>query len=415
MSIPTRLLFYLAIANTWRRELWNLPVGTWSIASVMLISRCVVTEVFQYGVLTYKMNLKSTPEDAVKSRLRLDLSICEMVTSVRFGNSQIIIAAHGRHARSKPATSRPGISGRGGWQHAALNLGGLRQVALNDAIVLFDLGQPHVLDTGGRHIGHHGEEAQIVLGELTQHERRIHVDQADDAALRLEWNRHHGVDFLFHDAHAPAEGGIGLRIAHQDGRLLLDHAVADGRGNAEALAFVGLGHQLAFFEQHHHAALRADRLDGKIQDDRKQFRQGAIFREFQPGSQQGLHRGRRLGTGAFDGQRLVSALQAGDYGGGAGRSSIGAVEHHHSQIGGFALGRIENHQVSGGDAIARPQNQAGLQWNVVDEGSVFAAEVLDRPLVAFRLKGEVLARKTGIFGKTKLGGARVGLPKAALR
>ena len=95
--------------------------------------------------------------------------------------------------------------------------------------VCFDFGQARVLDANGRHVGHHREQAQIVLGEFAQHERRIHVDQADDALLGLQRHGHHGVDLLLDDAHAALESVVELGVAHQDGALLLEHAVAHRR------------------------------------------------------------------------------------------------------------------------------------------------------------------------------------------
>ncbi len=78
-------------------------------------------------------------------------------------------------------------------------------------------------------VGHHREQAQVVLGEFAQNERRIHVDQPDDAVLGLQRHRHHGVDLLLHDAHAALESVVQLRIAHQDRDLLLQHAIAHRR------------------------------------------------------------------------------------------------------------------------------------------------------------------------------------------
>ena len=69
------------------------------------------------------------------------------------------------------------------------------------------------------------------------------------------------------------------------------------------------------------------------------------------------------------------------------------------------VGRVDDHQVAGGHAVAGFENQARLEGDVVDEGAVLAAQVLHRPIVAFRFEREVLAREAGIFGKAKLGGA----------
>src|SRR5258708_7791641 len=55
-----------------------------------------------------------------------------------------------------------------------------------------------------------------------------------------------------------------------------------------------------------------------------------------------------------------------------------------------------------GDAVARLEDQAGLEPDVIDEGAVLAAEVLDRPVLALVFKSEVLPGEPGIFRKTKL-------------
>src|SRR5439155_3603674 len=68
-----------------------------------------------------------------------------------------------------------------------------------------------------------------------------------------------------------------------------------------------------------------------------------------------------------------------------------------------------------GDAIAGLENQPGLERDVVDEGSVLTAEILNGPIVALRLKGEVLARETGILGKTQFGGTRAAHGEALAR
>ena len=108
-------------------------------------------------------------------------------------------------------------------------------------------------------------------------------------SLVCERHRHHGVDLLLHDAHAALEGVVQLGVAHQDGVFLLEHAVAHAGADAEAFALVGLGHQVAAFQNEQHAALRVDGLDGQIQDHREQFGQRPVFGQLLAGANQRLH------------------------------------------------------------------------------------------------------------------------------
>ena len=62
--------------------------------------------------------------------------------------------------------------------------------------------------------------------------------------------------------------------------------------------------------------------------------------------------------------------------------------------------------MSGGDAGAGLQKQAALEGNVIDEGAILAAQVLDGPAVAFGFECEVLAREAGVLRKAQVGGAR---------
>src|ERR1039457_5050378 len=61
--------------------------------------------------------------------------------------------------------------------------------------------------------------------------------------------------------------------------------------------------------------------------------------------------------------------------------------------------------MAGGHAVAGFENEARLEGNVIDESAVLAAQVLHRPIVDFRFECEVLAGKSGILGKAKVGGA----------
>ena len=62
--------------------------------------------------------------------------------------------------------------------------------------------------------------------------------------------------------------------------------------------------------------------------------------------------------------------------------------------------------VAGGDAVTRAQDQPGLEWDIVYESSIFAAQILDGPIVSLGFEGKVLARQAGVFRETDLGGAR---------
>ena len=212
--------------------------------------------------------------------------------------------------------------------------------------------------------------------------------------------------FLLHDAHAALEGVVQLGVAHQNRRALIDDAVAHGGADAEAVALVGAGDQFVALQNHQHAALRVDRLDGQVQDHREEFVQRPVLAEFLTGADQRLHGGRRFGAAALNGHGLVGerALQAGDHGGGGGRTGL-ALEDHHSGVRVRRVGGVHDHQVAGGHAVAGFENQARLEGNVVDEGAVLAAQVLHGPIVAFGLEREVLAGEAGIFGKAKLGDA----------
>ena len=74
-----------------------------------------------------------------------------------------------------------------------------------------------------------------------------------------------------------------------------------------------------------------------------------------------------------------------------------------ARVGG--VGGVDDDQVAGGDAVAGLEDQARLEGDVVDEGAVLAAEILDGPVFALRFEGEVLAGEAGVFGKAEFGGA----------
>ena len=76
-----------------------------------------------------------------------------------------------------------------------------------------------------------------------------------------------------------------------------------------------------------------------------------------------------------------------------------AFEDHHARSGVGLIGSEDDGQMAGGDAVAGLQDQLGLQGNIVDEGAVLAAEILDGPVFAVGFESEVLARQAGIFGE----------------
>src|ERR1039458_3975733 len=47
-----------------------------------------------------------------------------------------------------------------------------------------------MLDADGRHVGHHREQAEVILGKSAKHVGRIHVDQPDSALLGLQRHSH---------------------------------------------------------------------------------------------------------------------------------------------------------------------------------------------------------------------------------
>ena len=113
----------------------------------------------------------------------------ERDAAIGIGEEIVVVAADG--AAGSVETREIGAGNFGGFvgQHAALNFGGLGEVALHDALGLFDFGEAGVLDADGGHVGHDGEQAEIVLGEFAQNEGRVQIDEADDAVLGLQGAR----------------------------------------------------------------------------------------------------------------------------------------------------------------------------------------------------------------------------------
>ena len=104
--------------------------------------------------------------------------------------------------------------------------------------------------------------------------------------------------------------------------------------------------------------------------------------------------------------RLVTTVEV------VGELLSAAFKHHHIRERAFVFGRVNDHQVAGGNTVAGFQNQARLEGEVIDERAVLAAQILDGPIVALRVEGEVLAREAGVFGETQVGGAGAAHGKA---
>ena len=138
---------------------------------------------------------------------------------------------------------------------------------------LLHFGEARVLDADGRHIGHHGEQAEIVLRELAQQRRRIHVNDPDDLLARLQRHRHQGADVLLDDAAALAESVVDGGVAHQDGVPAVQDAIAHGGADAETFALVGADHEFAVFERHQNAAIG---FDGVIASSRMKRKAPAV-------------------------------------------------------------------------------------------------------------------------------------------
>ncbi len=58
---------------------------------------------------------------------------------------------------------------------------------------------PFALDPYPGHIGHGGQEAQIVAGELSPLVQRVEIHQTDDTIFGLKRNRDQGMHALIHD------------------------------------------------------------------------------------------------------------------------------------------------------------------------------------------------------------------------
>ena len=72
-------------------------------------------------------------------------------------------------------------------QHGSLDHGGVFQLLCPQLFGLLDFRQPRVFDADRGHVGHHREQAQIVLSELAHKAHHgIQVDQTDHALIGLQ-------------------------------------------------------------------------------------------------------------------------------------------------------------------------------------------------------------------------------------
>ena len=209
--------------------------------------------------------------------------------AVVVGQEVVVIAAHGAAGRVVAGQVDAEDDGSAGGQQTALDVGGLFQFVGQEALGLFDLGQAGVFDADGGDVGHHGEQVEIVLGELVDEVRRIEVDQPDDAGLGLQRHGENAADLLLDDAHAFGEGLIETGVADQQGGAFVEDAVADGGADLEALAFGGADAQFAVFHGHENATRGAHGFDGEVHDEVEQLGQGAVAGEFASGADEGAH------------------------------------------------------------------------------------------------------------------------------
>ena len=165
-------------------------------------------------------------------------------------------------------------------QKTLLDHGGLFEIARHQLPGLLNLGEARLLDADGRHVRHHGEHAQVVLGEFAQQRRRIHINDADDLIARLQRHRHQRADVLLDNALAGLQRVVHRRIAHQHRSAAVEHAVAHHSADVEALAFVGAHFKPAVLGGQQDAAIGLHGRDREVEDELKQLRQRPITGEF---------------------------------------------------------------------------------------------------------------------------------------
>ncbi len=154
---------------------------------------------------------------------------------------------------------------------------------------LFHFRQTRVLDPYGRHVRHHGEQAEIVLGELLDEVRRVQIDEPDDAIVGLQRDGQHAANLLLHDAHAIGERLIQAGVAHQQRGFLLDDAVAHRVADAKTFAQRRLHHQFLAFQRHQHATRGAHGFHREIHDELEKLRQRHVPGQFASGANERAH------------------------------------------------------------------------------------------------------------------------------
>jgi len=137
-----------------------------------------------------------------------------------------------------------------------------------------------MFDPDGRHIGHDGEQVEVVLAEFVHEVRRVQIDETDHAVVGLQRHGDHAANLLLHDAHLLGEIFVQPGVAHQQRCLVLDDPIAHRAADSKSLAACGPDHQLLSFERHEHAARRAHGLDGEIHDQVEQLGERQVAGQF---------------------------------------------------------------------------------------------------------------------------------------
>ena len=130
----------------------------------------------------------------------------------------------------------------------------------------------------------HGEQIEIVFGELPQNRRRIDINDADDVFASLKRYRHQAADILLDNALTFPQGFVVGGIANQHGGARFYDAITDRGRDAKALAAVCLRHQYTVFERKKDAAIAFDSVDCEFENEAEEFGQRPIAGKFVTGA-----------------------------------------------------------------------------------------------------------------------------------
>ncbi len=206
---------------------------------------------------------------------------------------------------------------------------------------------------------------------------------------------------------ALAQRVVDRRVANQNRRPAVQHAVAHSPADVKPFALVGAHFEAAFLDRQQHAAVGVHRLNREIQNETEQLRQGPVACQFVTRANQrrdlrGGHARRiPLAVGpdhAFEvrdhrrrtGVNLVFVERIED-------------DHGPGRTGGGAV--ADDDQVTGNDPIARLQDHRRGHLEAIENRTVLAPEIAKGPLASLALNSQVLARKAVILREAEFGGA----------